>query len=144
MLLELVQAIHGHAGVLAAVALLHPAITLRRGTPLTRPRRWSLALACGMVIAAFSSGIFLYGPYRETVRAPLFGESITAGLAFETKEHLALFVLSLAVGGTLAAFVAPKEAVAIRRSAALLFAMASVLCIATAGLGTVVQSVRGF
>jgi hypothetical protein len=144
MLLKIVQAVHGHAGVLAAVALLHPAILLRRGKPLTRPNRWSLALACLLAGAAYASGIFLYGPYREQVRAPLFADDLSAGLAFETKEHIALFVVSLALGGTLAAFAAPKEATAIRRAAALLFLLASFLCAATAGLGTFVQAVRGF
>jgi hypothetical protein len=144
MLLKIVQAIHGHAGVLAAVALLHPAILLRRGKPLTRANRWSLALACLLALAAFASGIFLYGPYREQVRHPLFADSLRAGFAFETKEHLALFVVSLAVGATLAAFAAPREAVTIRRTAALLFALASLLCLAVSGLGTFVQAVRGF
>jgi hypothetical protein len=144
MLLKIVQAIHGHVGVLAAAALLHPAILLRHGKPLTRPNRWSLALACLFSLAAFSSGIFLYGPYREQVRHPLFSDSLAAGFAFETKEHLALFVVSLAVGGTLAAFAAPRAAFAIRRTAALLFALAALLCAAASGLGTFVQAVRGF
>jgi hypothetical protein len=144
MLLEIVQAIHGHLGVLAAAALVHPAILLRKGKPLTRANRWSLGLAAGFTLAAFSSGLWLYGPYRDLVRRPLFAESVPAGFAFETKEHLALFALSLAAGAALAALSAPRNAPAIRRAAALFFALASLITVMAAALGTFVQAVRGF
>jgi hypothetical protein len=117
--------------VLAAVALLHPAILLRQGKPLTRRNRWALALSSLSVVVTFAIGIVLYGPYRERVRQSLFVESARAGLAFETKEHLALYVVCL-------------SPVRLRRAAALLFALAAGLCLLTAVLGTYVQSVRAF
>jgi hypothetical protein len=144
MLLRILQSLHGHLGVLAAVALLHPAILLRQGKPLTRRNRWALALSSLSVVVTFAIGIVLYGPYRERVRQSLFVESARAGLAFETKEHLALYVVCLSLGGLVGALFAPKEAVRLRRAAALLFALAAGLCLLTAVLGTYVQSVRAF
>ena len=43
-LLRLLESVHGHLGVLTAVALVHPAILLRRGLPLSRGARWSVWL----------------------------------------------------------------------------------------------------
>lgn len=142
--LALWASIHGHLGVLAAAALLHPAILLRRGSPLSRGGRWSLVLTAIVTTLAFSLGIFLYPSYRAEVKRPLFSESIRAGLLFETKEHVAVFVLSLTLGATLAVLVAPREARTIRRVASLLFAFAALACFTTASLGTYVSAVRGF
>jgi hypothetical protein len=142
--LTLWTAIHGYLGVLAAVALLHPAILLRRGSPLSRGGRWSVVLTSVVTVLGFSLGILLYPSYREIVKRPLFTESFRAGLLFETKEHLAVMVVSLTIGATVAALLAPREARSIRRTAALLFAFAAFACLATASLGTYVSAIRSF
>ncbi len=142
--LALLASIHGYFGVLAAAALLHPAILLRKGAPLSRGGRWSLALTALVTSIGFGLGISLYGSYRSQVKRALFTDSIHAGLLFETKEHLAVLVISLALGATVAALTAPRDARDLRRVAALLFAFAALACLATASLGTYVASVRSF
>ena len=48
MLLRLLESLHGHFGILAAVALMHPAILLRRGRALSRGMRWSIGLTAAV------------------------------------------------------------------------------------------------
>ncbi len=61
--------VHGHLGWLAAVALIHPAISLRQ-----RERRahLSVALAAGLATPAGALGAALYPAYRERVKPPIF------------------------------------------------------------------------
>ncbi len=142
--LRLLESIHGHLGILATAALVHPAILLRHGKPLTRRNRWALSLAAAFSIAAWSAGIFIYGDYRRLVKRGLFQASVRAGLFFETKEHLALGVVCLASGALVAALMAPRDAKSLRRTAALVFGLAAALSALVAGLGTYVASVHGF
>lgn len=144
MLLGLLQAIHGHLGILAAVALLHPAIVLRRGKPLTRRNKWSVGLANLTTLLAFGTGLFIYGDYRRLVKRALFQASTEAGMLFETKEHVAFAVLVLTLGAGAAAWLAPAGARATRRAAAFVFGVAAALCLMTAGFGSYVTAVRGF
>lgn len=141
---RILESLHGHAGVLAAAALAHPAILLRNGAPLSWRSRWSVGLTAGFVVAAFASGLFIYGAYVEKLRVQLFLQSERAGLLFETKEHLAFAVTSLALGAGVCALAAPRGARALRRAAAAAFGVAAVLCLCTAGLGTYISSVHGF
>ncbi|MCA9583477.1 MAG: hypothetical protein KC416_16875, partial [Myxococcales bacterium] len=139
-LLRLLQSIHGHLGVLATVALLHPAILLRHGAPLTRGRKWAVGLSVGLVIAAFAMGLSLYDNYRAEVRRTLFSRAPSVGLLFETKEHLAYAVLALSVGAFTAAWMAGPHRRDLRRGAAVLFATAAVLCGIVAAIGTYVAA----
>ena len=143
-LLRILESIHGHLGVLAGVALLHPAILLRRGRALTRGLWWSVVLTTGLVVLAFASGLFIYEDYRAQVKRPLFLDSPTVGYLFETKEHVAWAVMCLALGAGVAALVAPRSARGARRAAALVYAVAAVICFLTVGLGTYVAAVAGF
>jgi hypothetical protein len=140
------ETLHGHLGVLAAAALLHPAILLRRGKAMSRGARYAVFLTSVLVALAFASGLFIYPAYRQAVRAALFLESPTAGFLFETKEHIAYGVLAMTAGATTAAFLAPsdKGADPIRRAAALVYAAGAALCLATVALGSYVASVQGF
>jgi hypothetical protein len=142
--LRLLESIHGHLGILATAALVHPALLLRRGKPLTRRNRWAVALAAGLSICAWSAGILIYGDYRRLVKRELFQASVRAGLSFETKEHLAVGVVCLASGALVAALVAPRSAQSLRRTAALVFALAATLAALVACLGSYVASTRGF
>src|SRR5690606_10198962 len=96
--LSLLESIHGHLGVLATAALLHPALLLRTGRPLSRGARWSLGLTAALTSAAFGLGLTIYEPYRTLVRRRIFLEDPTAGWLFETKEHLAYAVIALTLG----------------------------------------------
>lgn len=142
--LRLLESVHGSFGVLAAAALLHPALLLWRGRPMTRRTRWSVGLTLGLVATAFTFGLSIYASYRYQVRRHLFAFHPTVGLLFETKEHLAYATLALALGAGVAAFAAPPRAVALRRAAARVFAAAALVCLTVAALGTYVASVRGF
>lgn len=142
--LRLLESIHGHLGVLAAAALLHPAILLRRGRPLSRGLRWSIGLTTAVVALAFATGLTIYDGYREHVRPQLLLEHYDTALLFETKEHLAWAVLTLALGAGMAALAAPRDAKRIRQAAAAFYSVAALLCLVTASLGTWIAAVSGF
>lgn len=143
-ILRLLESVHGHLGVLAAAALLHPAILLRRGRPLSRGLRWSLGLTTAVVTLAFATGLFIYDDYRDLVRPALLLEHYDTALLFETKEHIAWAVVSLALGGGVAALSAPPGAKRIRQAAAAFYGVAALLCLVTVGLGTWIAAVGGF
>ena len=142
--LRIFETIHGHLGILAVVALLHPAITLRSGRPLSFGMKWSCALSTGFAVSAFATGLALYGSYRDIVKRPLLLESLDVGMLFETKEHLAWGVMTMAIGALVTAIAAPREQDGLRRAAALVYAAAFLLAVCVAGLGTYVAAVRGF
>ncbi|MAQ18372.1 MAG: hypothetical protein CMN30_26685 [Sandaracinus sp.] len=144
MVLRLLESVHGHLGILAAVALLHPAWLLRRGRPLSRGMRWSVGLTAAITSAAFALGLSIYEPYRDQVKRRLFAHARDAGWLFETKEHLAFAVIALTLGATVAAFAAPRDDRRLRRWAAGAYAAAALLCFVVVALGTYVASLRTF
>jgi len=144
MLERMFQAVHGHLGLLAGAALVHPALILRRGKPLSRRNRWAIALAALFTCVAFGSGLFIYGSYRSQVKRQLFQASARSGLIFETKEHLGFMVLCLCMGAAVAALVAPRDAQELRRACAGVFGLAAILCFLVSALGTYVTAVQGF
>jgi len=139
-----VEALHGHAAVLAAAALAHPAVLLRKGAPMSPRTRLSVGLTVGLVLVAFASGLTIYGAYVDKVRVQLFLHSERAGLLFETKEHIAFAVTAITFGAGVCAWFAPKEARELRRASAVGFGVAAALCLVTSGLGTYIASVHGF
>jgi hypothetical protein len=138
------ETFHGHLGVLAAAALLHPAILLRKGHALSWRTRLSVTLSTAFVMLAFGSGLWIYPHYRSQVRTGLFHASAAAGFLFETKEHLAYGVVATALGGCIGALAAPKDGRTLRRGAALVYAVSAALCIVTVALGSYVAAVHGF
>lgn len=142
--LRILETVHGHLGILAAVALAHPAILLWRGRALTRGLWWSVVLTTGLTVLAFGTGLLIYEDYRTEVKRGLFLESPVVGYLFETKEHVAWAVLVLALGAGFAALVAPRRARRVRRAAAIAYVVAAVVCLVTVGLGTYVAAVAGF
>lgn len=141
---RLLESVHGHLGILCTVALLHPAMLMRRGLPLSRGARWSLGLTMLVTVAAFAMGISIYEPYRATVKRTLVFQHPRVAVLFETKEHLAFVVLALALGAGIAAWFAPSDAVETRRACARVFAAATLLCLVVGALGTLAASVQGF
>lgn len=142
--MRLFESLHGHAGILAVAALLHPALLLRKGWPLTRGTKLAVLLSTGFAVVAFASGVSIYEGYRATVKRPLFAVAPDAGWLFETKEHLAFVVVCFALGAGIAAVSAPRDAIAHRRAASRLYAAAALLALVVAGIGTYVASIRGF
>ncbi len=141
---RILESVHGHFAVLAAAALLHPAILLRRGAPMSWGQRLSVALTAAAVALAFGTGIFLYPAYIARVKIALLLKNARAGLSFETKEHVAFAVIAVTLGAAVCAWFAPSDARALRRAAAVAFAVGAALCLATVALGTYVAGVHGF
>ena len=145
MIWRVLESVHGHLGVLAAVALMHPAILLRKGLPLSRGARLSVILTTVVTAGAFGLGVGIYEAYREQVKRRLFAAAPDVGYLFETKEHLAWAVICLAFGAGVAALAAPvRGGCRLRQLSAITYAVAAVLCVVVVALGTYVASVRGF
>lgn len=142
--LRLLTSLHGQLGILASVALLHPAILLRRGRPLSRGLRWALGLSVLTILSAYGLGLSLYEDYRERVKRDLFALSYDVGYLFESKEHLAFAAMALALGGAGMALLAPKDAPRLRQIAAALFALASALTFVVVALGLWVSAHGSF
>jgi alpha-beta hydrolase superfamily lysophospholipase len=132
--LRIVEHIHGHSGWLAAVALLHPAIVLRRN----RGGAWAVGLATGLVTVVAGVGVWLYTPFREHVRQRLFQTAPSVGMLFERKEHLAFGAVMFAWVGALA--YVGKQRVLSHRA----YVAAAGIAITAAILGTVAASYRTF
>ncbi len=141
---RILEAIHGHLGILAAAALIHPALLLRAGKPLSSRQRLVVAACALLVVAVFGSGLLLYPEYVTQVKVGLFLRSVRAGQLFETKEHLAYAVLCNTLGASACALLAPKQSRGLRRAAAVLFAVGAALCLLVVGLGIYIAAVHGF
>ncbi len=142
--MTLLEAIHGHVGVLAMVALFHPALLLWSGKPLSRNAKFALGASLCLVALAFALGLTIYPAYREEVKPDLFRTDVRAGLLFETKEHLAWVALVGSMGAGVTGLIAPPRAVQTRRLAARIFLGAAIACTLAACLGTWIASVRSF
>jgi hypothetical protein len=138
--------LHGHLGWLASIALVHPAVLLRRHE---RRAHLSVALSVAMATLAGTIGASLYPAYRERLRQPIFAHAPAMGYLFERKEHLAFGAILLAWAGAVAYAAAFRYADvgvrdALRRAAHWAFVASALLSVVTALLGTVVASYRTF
>jgi hypothetical protein len=93
--------LHGHVAVLGLAVLLHPVITLRLRGRVTRGGQLSADLGAILLLAAGVGGAVLYPAYRSRVKPPLWLAYPGSVLRFESKEHLAVMAVALAVGGAL-------------------------------------------
>jgi uncharacterized membrane protein len=143
--LRIEEHLHGHIGWLAAIALIHPAVVLRR---TTRRAHLAVGLSVGMVTVAGGLGAGIYGDYREKLRQSIFQQARVMGYLFERKEHLAFGAVLLAYAGALAYVVATRlqgdARERLRRAAHWSFVAAAVMAVLTAALGTVVAAYRTF
>ena len=137
---HLLRSLHGYTGVLAAAALLHPVVTLPRRGPLRRGTRWAVGASTALAVTAFSAGWALYPGYRTGTKRELLGQAPVLARAFETKEHVAFYVVVLAVAGLGLALRAP-DAEGLR-AARWCYGLAGVLAIGVIGLGVTVGAWR--
>ena len=93
------QRLHGHLALLGLALLLHPVIGLRRARGVTRRALWSGASGTAMTVLTQLSGCLIYPAYREQLRAALYQQHRSLGLAFEVKEHLAWYATCAALAG---------------------------------------------
>jgi len=137
--------VHGHLGWLAAIALVHPAILLRR---TKRNADLSVALAVSVVTLVGGLGVAMYGDYRDKLRQPIFQHAPAIGFLFERKEHLAFGAILLAWAGAVAYVGATKlegdERERLRKAAHWAFVAAAAMAVATAVMGTVVAAYKTF
>lgn len=143
-MMRLLESIHGHLGVLAVAALIHPALLLWKGKPLSRNARIALSASVALTAGAFVMGLAIYGDYRIHVKPELFRIDADVGMLFETKEHLAWATVAAALGAGVAGLVAPPKAVQVRRIAGRVFAGAALMCAGVVALGTYIASIHGF
>ncbi|MBV9945799.1 MAG: hypothetical protein JOZ69_03020 [Myxococcales bacterium] len=142
---RLKEHVHGHLGWLAALALAHPAILLRR---IHCRAHWAVGLSAGIVTLAAALGAATYPAYRETLRQPIFAGARAIGYLFERKEHLAFGAVGLSWVGAVAYAVAPRADPVtrelLRRAAHRSFVAAALFGAAAAILGTLVAAYRTF
>jgi hypothetical protein len=143
--LRLLEHIHGHVGWLSALALVHPAILLRR-----TQRRAKLAAAAATILSTLTAamGAMMYASYRIQIKPLLFAEAPALGWAFERKEHLGTAAVMLAWGGLASHHAAhsPKSGhnVRLARVAHVSYVAAAASAVLAATLGVVVASQRTF
>ena len=135
--LRLLEHAHGHLGVLAAAALVHPALMLRR-----RRRSRALAPAAAATALATLTGVLgglLYPHYRQLVKPVLFARWPLIAWTFERKEHLGVAAVLLAWAG-LAALLAERaddaRSAAALRPAHVAYVAAAIAAAYAAALGT--------
>jgi cytochrome c biogenesis factor len=143
--LRVAEHLHGHLGWLAALALVHPAVLLRRAE---RRAHLAVALATGVATLAAVVGGALYPAYRELLKPSIFAEAPALGFAFERKEHLAFGAIAFAWAGALAyaGTLDPRvrARLPMRRASHACFVASAVFALATAALGTCVAVHRTF
>jgi len=143
--LRVAEHLHGHLGWLAALALVHPAVLLRRAE---RRAHLAVALATGVATLAAVVGVSLYPAYRELLKPSIFADAPALGFAFERKEHLAFGAVAFAWAGALAYAGALDPGVRarlpLRRASHACFVAAALFAVATATLGTCVAVYRTF
>lgn len=143
--LRLIERSHGHIGVLAAAAVLHPAILLRnpkRKAPL------SVALATALLTLAGFMGAYVYPLYRVKLKQDIFLHADRIGWMFERKEHLAVGAIGFAWIGCTAYFSKSRfnetDRPAIARIAWLSFMASFAMTTAVALIGLFVASYKSF
>jgi hypothetical protein len=143
--LRIEEHVHGHLGWLAAIALVHPAILLRR----TRRRaHLSVGLAAGVVTLVGALGAYMYPDYRDRLRQSMFQHAPALGYLFERKEHLAFGAILLAWAGAIAYAAATRAdgevREPLRKAAHVAFVAAALLAVVTAALGTIIAAYKTF
>jgi len=139
-LFALLARVHGLLAALALAVLLHPVITLRTRRALTR---WTLRtsdLGALLLAVVGALGAWLYPLYRARPKISLLHQAPLYADLFESKEHLAVIAIALALGGAITLRVAGEHPAG-RRAAWSLLASGWALGVLTAALGLLVASV---
>jgi hypothetical protein len=145
LVVRALERLHGHVGWLAALALAHPAILLRR--PLRRAPGVALA-ATALATVTAGLGAVVYPSYRASIKPLIVAAAPAVGELFERKEHLGVAVLVLAWTGLVGHALAHRDRSVPRpelaRVAFVAYVGAAVMAIVAAGLGVAVAVDRSF
>lgn len=139
-LFSLLERVHGHLGWLALVLLLHPVVSVARTRVVTPFALRTARAGAALLLAPSALGWALYPTYRSRVKPALYAAEPRVALLFETKEHLAVMSVLLAVSGA-AVLSAGGGTGAGRRTGAALLALAVGCGLGAGALGTVVATV---
>lgn len=101
VLYAVLERVHGHLALLGLAVLLHPVVALGRARRVTWRMQLTADLGAALLVVPFLVGNVIYPTYRSGVKPELLAHAPAAASAFETKEHLAVFAVSLAVAGAL-------------------------------------------
>ncbi|HSS39329.1 MAG TPA: hypothetical protein VLT58_11215 [Polyangia bacterium] len=144
LILRAMAHVHGHLGWLSALALLHPAVMLRR--PGRRVFTVA-ALATALVTAAGALGASVYPRYREVLKPALVSTAPVSAALFERKEHLGVLAVVLAWTGLALVALARgtvEDRIEIGRAAFVAYAGAAIAALGSAAAGLVVGVHRSF
>lgn len=136
---HLLRGIHGHVGLLAVAALIHPVFTLR-GARVSRGARWGAWGATTLAIGAFAAGWALYPGYRSGTKRELLHAAPHLAQAFEVKEHLAFYAVVLSIAGAGLVVGVPNRGGL--RAARWCYGLGGALALAVVALGTTVGAWR--
>lgn len=101
VLYALLERLHGHLGWLGLAVLLHPVVALGRVQKVTWRMQLTADLGAALLLAPFFLGAVIYPTYRSGVKPGLRLTDPAVAIAFESKEHLAVFAVALALAGAL-------------------------------------------
>jgi hypothetical protein len=136
--------LHGHLGWLAALALWHPAILLRR----TKRRLIGVSIAATVLVSLTAVlGATVYPAYRVSIKPHLFAVVPVVGAIFERKEHLGVAAVALAWLGLALHWLDERDPATqphLARAARVAYVGAAAFSAVAAGLGVVVAVHRSF
>lgn len=130
----LLERLHGHLAVLGLAVLVHPLLTLRGRAGLSPRTLLTADIAAALLLLPYVSGWLLYPTYRQQVKPDLLRQDLPLAMRFETKEHLAVMTVALALGAAVALHAAGRTPEG--RTAAWWMLLLSLGCgLSTAALG---------
>jgi hypothetical protein len=130
--------LHEALAVLGLAVLVHPLVTLRLRSAVSRNTLLTADLAAMLLGSSFALGWAIYPTYRRLVKPALFLAHPDAVLRFETKEHLAAMAVALVVAGALTLRAAGGRAAG-KEAAWSLLLCGGFLAVTTALLGVFVH-----
>lgn len=130
----LLERLHDHLALLGLAVLIHPLLTLRARAGLSRRTLLTADLGALLLLLPYVGGWLLYPTYRARVKPGLLRQDLPLALRFETKEHLAVMTVALALGAAVALHAAGRTPQG-RTAAWWMLLLAAGCGLATAALG---------
>ena len=139
-----IAGVHGNLALLAAAILIIATISLWQNGRATRSANIATVAAGLLVGVPYLLGVAIYEPYRQLVKPLLLKSAPHAAMLFETKEHIALFIISFSLGGAWVAYFSGPESRDANRLVARFYACASAFFVLVIVLGKWIRAVKSF